>query len=41
MRSNHLRFTQLVVGTQTATNVSVAWVDGTTDPELVEKRCSA
>ena len=37
MRSEKLRFTQLVVGTQTATNVSVAWVDGVTDPELIER----
>ena len=37
MRSADLQFTQLVVGSKTATNVSVAWVRGMTDPELVEK----
>ena len=37
MRSADLRFTQLVVGRQTATNVSVAWVRGQTDPRLVER----
>ena len=37
MRSADLHFTQLVVGKQTATNVSVAWVRGLTNPQLVER----
>lgn len=37
MRSEKLRFTQCVVGRDTRTNVSVAWVQGTTDPRLVER----
>ena len=37
MRSERLRFTQCVAGRETKTNVSVAWVDGLTDPGLVER----
>ncbi len=37
MRSPALRFTQCVVGRQTRTNVSVAWVHGVSDPRLVER----
>ncbi len=37
MRSPDLRFTQVVAGRRTKTNVSVAWVKGVTDPRLVER----
>ncbi|MCI8525315.1 MAG: spore germination protein [Oscillospiraceae bacterium] len=37
MRAAELRFSQCVVGKQTRTNVSVAWVQGVTDPALVQR----
>ncbi len=37
MRSPDLRFTSRVVGQRTRTNVSVAWVNGVTEPRLVER----
>lgn len=36
LRTPDLRFTQCVVGRRSRTNVSVAWIDGLTDPRLVE-----
>lgn len=37
LRSPDLRFTQRVVGKRTRTNVSVAWVAGVTEPQLVQR----
>lgn len=39
LRTAELRFTQTVVGRRSHTNVSVAWIDGITDPQLVERTC--
>ena len=37
LRTADLRLYQTTVGTKTVTNVTVAWIDGVTDPELVER----
>lgn len=37
LRTPNLRFTQCVVGARSLTNVAIAWVEGLTDPRLVEK----
>ncbi len=37
MRSASLRFTQCVAGKRTQTNISVAWVEGVTGKELVDR----
>lgn len=37
LRSPELRFTELRVGRRSLTNVSVVWLDGITNPELVER----
>ena len=37
LRSPDLRFFEMQVGRRTLTNVSVVWLEGITDPELVEK----
>ena len=37
LRSANLRFYETVVGTESRTNVSVAYIEGITDPELLER----
>ena len=37
LRSPELRIYQTVVGSKSRTNVAVAWIDGVTSPELVER----
>lgn len=40
LRSSELRFTESSVGDKTWTNVAVAWMEGITDPVLVERMCA-
>lgn len=40
LRAPELRFTESSVGSTTHTNVAVAWVDGITSPDLVERMCT-
>ena len=37
LRTEALHFTQTTAGTRTRTNLAVAWLEGTTDPELVSR----
>lgn len=37
LRTADLRLYQTTVGSKTVTNVTVAWIDGVTDPEIVER----
>ena len=37
LRTADLRLYQTAVGTKTVTNVAVAWIEGVTDPELVQR----
>ena len=39
LRTPNLRLKETVIGRRTLTNVAVAWIDGLTNPELVEKMC--